>query len=194
MRGVIVPPSKLIVKTNPPKGFLFIRGGVIVKGRRLLAWLTLLLLLIHLMLMLILSLMMIAGLRGERQEQPRRLSVRAHQGGAGRGLLTDGIARRHQSCHCRKRATSVPAEGPPCRLDFARHCEFPLGALKPQKWHVHGTLFGFRNMLTQYLPTQPTTRSVPRGLYCSVCCCVYYYRNDVQHRMLYCRISYHVIV
>ena len=32
MRGVIVPPSKLIVKNNfPPKGF-FIRGGLLLRG------------------------------------------------------------------------------------------------------------------------------------------------------------------
>ena len=39
----------------------------------------------------------------------------------------------------RKRVTSVPAEGPAYGLDFARHCEFPLRALQPQKWHVYGT-------------------------------------------------------
>ena len=36
---------------------------------------------------------------------------------AGRSLY---IARRHQTCHFRKRATSVPAEGPAYGLDFAR--------------------------------------------------------------------------
>ena len=35
------------------------------------------------------------------------------------------------------RATSVPAEGPANRLDFERHCEFPLRALQAQKWYVH---------------------------------------------------------
>ena len=30
------------------------------------------------------------------------------------------------TCFFRKRATSVPAEGPAYRLDFARRCEFPL--------------------------------------------------------------------
>ena len=36
MRGVIVPPSKLIVNTFfPPKVILFIRGGFIIKGGRL---------------------------------------------------------------------------------------------------------------------------------------------------------------
>ena len=33
-----------------------------------------------------------------------------------------GQARRHQTCHFRKRATSTPAEGPTYGLDFARHC------------------------------------------------------------------------
>ena len=42
-------------------------------------------------------------------------------------------ARRHQPCHFRKRATSVPAEGPSYGLDFARHCEFSLRALQAQK-------------------------------------------------------------
>ena len=45
-------------------------------------------------------------------------------------------ARRHQTCHFRKRAASVPAEGHACSLDFARHCEFPLRALQARKWHV----------------------------------------------------------
>ena len=40
-------------------------------------------------------------------------------------------------CHFRKRATSVPAEGPAYGLDFARHCEFLLRALAcSRKWHV----------------------------------------------------------
>ena len=34
MRGVIVPPSKLIVKRNSPK-VLFLLGGFIIKGGRL---------------------------------------------------------------------------------------------------------------------------------------------------------------
>ena len=45
--------------------------------------------------------------------------------------------RRHQTCHFRQRATSVPAEGPAYGLDFARHCEFPLRALQAQKWHIY---------------------------------------------------------
>ena len=48
-------------------------------------------------------------------------------------------ARRGQACHFRKRATSVPAEGPAYGLYVARHCEFPLRALQAQKWHVHGS-------------------------------------------------------
>ena len=48
-------------------------------------------------------------------------------------------SRRHQTCHFRKRATSVPAEGPAYGLDFARHCGFSLRALQAQKWHVHGS-------------------------------------------------------
>ena len=44
---------------------------------------------------------------------------------------------RHQTYHFRKRATSAPAEGPACGLDFARRCEFRLRALRVQKWHVH---------------------------------------------------------
>ena len=44
--------------------------------------------------------------------------------------------RGHQTRHFRKRATSVPAEGPAYGLDFARHREFPLRALQAQKWHV----------------------------------------------------------
>ena len=42
-------------------------------------------------------------------------------------------------CHFRKRATSVPAEGPAHGLDFASHCEFPLRAPQAQRWHVHGS-------------------------------------------------------
>ena len=49
------------------------------------------------------------------------------------------IARMHQTCHFRKRATSAPAEGPACGLDLARHCEFPLRALQAQKWLVYGS-------------------------------------------------------
>ena len=30
------------------------------------------------------------------------------------------VSRRHQACRFRKRATSAPAEGPACGLDFAR--------------------------------------------------------------------------
>ena len=40
------------------------------------------------------------------------------------------LSRRHQTCHFRKRATSVPAEGPAYGLDFGRHCEFPLRDLQ----------------------------------------------------------------
>ena len=33
MRGVIVPPYKLIVTNNfPPQGFFFIRGGLLLRG------------------------------------------------------------------------------------------------------------------------------------------------------------------
>ena len=47
-------------------------------------------------------------------------------------------ARRRQTCHFRKRATSAPAEGPAYRLDVARRRgEFPLGALRARKWRVH---------------------------------------------------------
>ena len=42
------------------------------------------------------------------------------------GLRTYGFTRRHQTCHFRKRTTSVPAEGPAYGLDFARHREYPL--------------------------------------------------------------------
>ena len=45
--------------------------------------------------------------------------------------------RRHQTRHFRKRATSVPAEGPAYGLDSGRHCEFPLRTPQAQKWHVH---------------------------------------------------------
>ena len=48
-------------------------------------------------------------------------------------------ARMHQMCHFRKRATSVPAEGPAYGLDFARRCEFPLRALQAQRWRVRGS-------------------------------------------------------
>ena len=52
-------------------------------------------------------------------------------------------SRRHQPCHFRIRATSVPAEGPAYGLDFARRCEFSLRALHAQKWRVHGSrMFG----------------------------------------------------
>ena len=47
-------------------------------------------------------------------------------------------SRRYQPCRSRKRATSVPAEGPSYRLDFANRCEFPLRTLQAQKWHAHG--------------------------------------------------------
>ena len=47
--------------------------------------------------------------------------------------------RRHQTYHFRKRATSASAEGPAYRLDFARHSEFPLRTLQPQKWRVYRT-------------------------------------------------------
>ena len=48
-------------------------------------------------------------------------------------------ARRYQTCHFRKRATSVPAEGPAHMLDFARSYEFSLPALQAQKWYVGGS-------------------------------------------------------
>ena len=38
------------------------------------------------------------------------------------------LARRHQTRHFRKRATSAPAEGPAYGLHFARRCEFLLRA------------------------------------------------------------------
>ena len=44
--------------------------------------------------------------------------------------------RGHQTCHFRKCATSVPAEGPAYGLDFERHCESPLRAPQAQKWRV----------------------------------------------------------
>ena len=36
--------------------------------------------------------------------------------------------RRHQTCHFREWAASAPAEGPLSKLEFARHCKFPLRA------------------------------------------------------------------
>ena len=45
----------------------------------------------------------------------------------------DACPRRHQTCHSRKRATSVPAEGPAYGLDLTRHCVVPLQALQAQK-------------------------------------------------------------
>ena len=42
---------------------------------------------------------------------------------------------KHQTCHFRKRATSVPAEGPVYGLDFARH----FRALRAQKWRARGS-------------------------------------------------------
>ena len=36
-------------------------------------------------------------------------------------LIMTASPRGHQTCHFRKRATSVPAEGPAYGLDFARH-------------------------------------------------------------------------
>ena len=45
----------------------------------------------------------------------------------------------HITCHFRKRATSAPAEGPACGLDFVRYCEFPLRTLQAQKWLVYGS-------------------------------------------------------
>ena len=33
-----------------------------------------------------------------------------------------------QTCHFRKRATSVPAEGPAHGLDFARHCAIDVAS------------------------------------------------------------------
>ena len=45
-------------------------------------------------------------------------------------------ARGQQTCHFRKRATSVPAEGLACGLVFARRCELFLRALQAQKWQV----------------------------------------------------------
>ena len=53
---------------------------------------------------------------------------RSNSGGA---YLPEG-----QTCHFRKRETSMPAEGPAYRLGFARNCELPLRALQAQKWHV----------------------------------------------------------
>ena len=49
------------------------------------------------------------------------------------------FTRRRQTCNFRKRASSVPAEGPAYGLDFARHWEFPLRALQAQRWHLHGS-------------------------------------------------------
>ena len=43
-------------------------------------------------------------------------------------MLDASNTRRRQTCYFRKRATSVPAEGPAYGLDSARRCEFPLRA------------------------------------------------------------------
>ena len=54
-----------------------------------------------------------------------------------------------QTCHFRKRATSVPAEGPAYGLDFARHCEFPLRKVAcSRKSHVWCRLIESRRQNT----------------------------------------------
>ena len=70
------------------------------------------------------------------------------------------LVRRHRTRHFRKRATSVPAEGPAYGLDFARHCESPLPALQAQS-------VMFTEVARLALPGPPLgsarARSSPRG-------------------------------
>ena len=59
----------------------------------------------------------------QRQLERRRAGSQARE--------QEGVSpRRYQTRHFRKRATSVPAEGPPKRLDLARRCEFPFVHLR----------------------------------------------------------------
>ena len=68
------------------------------------------------------------------------------------------ITRRHQTCHFRKRATSLPAEGPAYRLDFARHCH--CGYLFELCRRRSGTLTEVSRLVPPGAPaTRPRTRS-----------------------------------
>ena len=82
----------------------------------------------------------------------------------GSGQAWFSQTKRRQTCHFRKCATSVPAEGPACGPDFARHCEFPLQTLQaPQILpEITMEIYFMANRVTSV--TTPFVRTRPEAI------------------------------